>query len=316
MADEFLLVDHPPARTQFYPSRARGLSGGVGWHTTESILDRIAAFTGAEAVARYIRVRTDAGSYSSVHELDGRLALVPWTYTTFSIATSGFNSRTMSIAAAMRASEMDPDDPAVRTVIASMADETFDFWRWLGLDADAIRAAAHWSRDPMREPLERPCLFNHGDVQADRSDAFARHARRSELERLAVGRILARLESANPQPAPLRRRTDTMRHHVNSDGRNEFIDLSGAGVVVNRWEDHDGVLGLWQPTHDKPPPLTSVERCWSEQNSDGRIVIYVAGPPYGDVWMTHQTAPSAGPWVPWYRAADLIAWLHASAKVG
>lgn len=296
---EFYLLAHPPARTQFYPSRVNGPSGAVGYHSTEGILDRVAPYTGNEAVAGFISRRTDPGSYCSVHELDGRLPLVPWGYTTFSIATSGFNSRTMSIAASMRASEVDPDDPATQFILRSMADETFDYWRWLGYNADAINAAAHWARDPA-EPKARACLFTHGDVQGDRSDMFTRSAKRAACERLVLDRIHDRL-GAGPAPAPTRK-DRSMEPLFNTDGRAELLDLNPDGVVMSRWQGADGRLGGWTPiTATQPIPFTSLGAYASPQ--DGRLIA-VAGGAFGLTYYSWQSEPSSGPWVDWIEAGN------------
>lgn len=73
----FYLVDHPPSRSQFRTSRRAAERGVVVVHTAESTPDYVAFDGGAEAVANFIRTRTDVGSYHELADSDSSVPMVP-----------------------------------------------------------------------------------------------------------------------------------------------------------------------------------------------------------------------------------------------
>lgn len=193
----YYLLDYPPKSRQFYPTRANPATGGVGVHTTESVLDRIAPDTGAENVAAFIARRTDPGSYSEIVDTDSVVQMVPDSYTTFSVAVAGYNSRTWNIALACRSDELDPDDTATQVLIATAGARIGAYWMRNGWNpADCARWVGTGA-------LTGPGLFNHGDVQpVDRTDAWAKHPRRADLDRMLVDAIVPPLPPS-PTPTPL-----------------------------------------------------------------------------------------------------------------
>ena len=100
------LDDHPNPNTpqQRRPRRAP-LSGTVGVHTAESIMDTIGPDTGAENVAAFIASRSDYGSYHVLVDSDSVVVMAGDDAETWHIAESdnfgyGMNSHSWGISAA------------------------------------------------------------------------------------------------------------------------------------------------------------------------------------------------------------------------
>jgi hypothetical protein len=165
-------------------------------HTTESIIDRSPPDLGAENVARYISRRQEPGSYTRIIDSDSTVFLVPDDYTTFSIATAGFNSRTLSLALACRSSDLHPHDAWTLAAFDRLAANMVQAWQAGGFDpAPQFITAA--------EALERPGIFHHGDAQPrDRSDAWTRHPHRAGLSDALLAAIHRHLDS-RPVPSPV-----------------------------------------------------------------------------------------------------------------
>jgi hypothetical protein len=214
MADgtRFFLLDNPPATQQFHPSRNAPLTGGVLLHTTESIMDNVGPDTGAENVAGFISRRGDYGSYHTIVDADSTVRLMPDTYTAFHCAASGYNSRTFGLSFACRTADLNPDDPWTQAAFKRAAAELVRFWTENGFDPAAVARFV-----PAEATKSGPGLSTHGDAQpADRSDAFTRHPRRGDLERLLLNEIAALLSPPAPpgvdptmnKPVMMRRKTD------------------------------------------------------------------------------------------------------------
>jgi hypothetical protein len=183
----FYLLDNRPASPQFHTTRANALTGGVLLHTTESVMDSVGIDTGAENVAGFISRRADAGSYHIIVDSDSTVRLVPDAYTAFHCAASGYNSRTLGLSFACRTVDLDPAHAWTRAAFKRAAAELVRFWRENGFDPAACARFR-----PASELLTGAGISTHGDAQpADRSDAFTRHPRRAELERLLLAEIAA-----------------------------------------------------------------------------------------------------------------------------
>lgn len=98
------LIDHPPARQQFYKTRNRQLTGCTVLHTAESVMDTVGPDTGAEAVADFIRARSTPGSYHDLADSDSYLTVVPYESGAFHDGT-GSNNWALSISFACRTSD-------------------------------------------------------------------------------------------------------------------------------------------------------------------------------------------------------------------
>jgi len=185
---QFYLLDNPPASNQFYASRNNGgLTGGIIVHSSEGSSKP----GSAQALAGFISRRSDPGSYSCIVDSGGEVVfMVPDDYTTFSVAASGYNSRTWSICLCGTAVEFSTSDPATMTMIGLAADAIVGFCRRNGFDAGALQ----WNGTGT---LVGPGLACHGDVQPwDRTDAWTTNPNRFSLDSALLAAIQQRI---NPQ---------------------------------------------------------------------------------------------------------------------
>lgn len=181
----YYLLDNPPKSRQFYPSRSNTPTYAIGVHTSEGP-------TGpgtARGLAAFIARRSDPGSYACIVDSEETVVLVPPDYTTFSVAASGYNSRTWHICLAGKSGELSADDANTQAMIARAGEAIRALWTILGI----ALSNAQWIGT---DALNRPGLFCHGDVQPwDRSDAWSTHPDRARLDQLLVDAI-------NPTPTP------------------------------------------------------------------------------------------------------------------
>ena len=196
----YFLLDNPPASRQFYPSRNAALTGGVVIHTTEGV----GSTESAEATARYISTRSNAGSYHCIVDWDSTILLVPDDYTAFSVASAGFNSRTWNIAFACRKDELAVDDFYTAVMFDRAGKAIVEFWQRNGFDPVASN---DWIGTDV---LTRAGLCQHGEAQPrDRSDAFVGHPQQFGLGIMlndAIARYAGGIAPApppEPVPAPL-----------------------------------------------------------------------------------------------------------------
>ena len=182
----YYLLDNPPRSLQFYPSRSNTPTYAIGVHTSEGP-------TGpgsARNLAAFIARRSDPGSYACIVDSEETVVLVPPDYTTFSVAASGYNSRTWHICLAGRSAELSADDSNTQAMIARAGEAIRALWTILGI----ALSNAQWIGT---DALNRPGLFCHGDVQPwDRSDAWSTHPDRARLDQLLVAAI------NTPTPSP------------------------------------------------------------------------------------------------------------------
>jgi hypothetical protein len=287
----YYLLDNPPRSPQFYPSRSNTPTYAIGVHTSEGS-------TGpgsARSLAAFIARRTDPGSYAAIVDSTETVYLVPPDFTTFSVASAGYNSRTWHICLAGRSAELSPDDPNTRAMITRAGTAIRDLWQSLGID---VNAAAQWVGT---DALNRVGLFCHGTVQpADRSDAWSRHPDRATFDQLLINAI----RTAPPTPDPISTKASDMFHMVNTDKRDEFIALTDGGQVVSCWSAKPGgPIGPWAELR----PGIAGSNLVAEYAADGRLCVTLAA--YGELWGSWQAAPSAGPWCDWFRVNDLRAFV-------
>jgi len=176
----YYLIDNPPASPQFYPSRNATPTWAVGVHTSEGP-------TGpgtARSLAAFIARRSDPGSYACIVDSEETIVMVPPDYTTFSVAASGYNSRTWHICLTGRSADLNPDDPNTQAMIRRAGEAIRSLWALLGID---VNAAARWIGT---DALSTVGLFCHGDVQPwDRSDAWSKHPDRAALDQQLINAI-------------------------------------------------------------------------------------------------------------------------------
>lgn len=186
----FYLFDHPPARSQGAPRTTWGYppkpSGVVAVHDTEGVMDDQGDDWGAENTAAYIVTRSDPGSYHEIHDGDSIVVMAPDDWMTWNVAADSANGHNWGISAACRTSDWDPDAEWTQRVIRSMGHSIAAFWARNGID---VAAANRWiTRDQANRRI--PGLILHGTWQpGDRSDAWATHPRRGELDQMLVDAI-------------------------------------------------------------------------------------------------------------------------------
>jgi hypothetical protein len=96
------LLDHPPRRSQYRRPRRQAPSGVIVVHTAENTPDAVALDGGAEAVAGFIRNRSDAGSYHDLADSDSSINLVPYDAEAFHDGT-GSNPHSYGVSVATTA---------------------------------------------------------------------------------------------------------------------------------------------------------------------------------------------------------------------
>lgn len=254
------LLDNPnPYQIQYREGRRGRLSGGVLIHTTESNRSQ-----GALPIAHWIATqRRDHGSYHCIVDADRAIPMAPDNYETWHCAAPGFNQATWGISIAGRSSDLNPDDDWTRRVFTQMAWQLVSFWGRNGIDP-----AAQVFR-PAQQLLTAPGLANHGDAQPwDRSDAFARHPRRSDLERLLLSQIAAIVKPPTPkelEPVSIIAHDDgtdpksppnvwwltdgiTKRRLQNgAAGHAQAVELVVAGLAANKRTANGGVQVIYAP---------------------------------------------------------------------
>lgn len=125
------LVSNPPAVPQYRHPRREEPSGVVVVHTAENIPDTIAADGGAEAVANFIRHRTDPGSYHDLVDSDSWVPLVRYEDEAFHDAT-GSNRHSYGISMATRA-DLWPELPEAwrNATVRNAAKAVAQYAQWL-----------------------------------------------------------------------------------------------------------------------------------------------------------------------------------------
>ena len=273
----FYLLDHPPASRQFYPTRANRMTGGVVVHTSESPQGTNAA----ENTAAFISRRPDPGSYSCIVDLDSTIYLVPDSYTTFSVAANGYNSRTWNICLAAKSSQLSQGSPETWAMIGRAGKAIAEFWTRNGIDPST---AAQWIGTGT---LDRPGLACHGDVQPwDRSDAWSKHPDRTALD---AGLISAILQNS---PKGKTRMFDLIRKQ---DGCIVQFGMF-LGQLTHRWQSVPNAgFGPWVPLNDGQPfPFEGVT---AAQNKDGRFDLCCWNSTTNQV--VYRTQNLNGTWRPW-----------------
>lgn len=196
MTTGYYLLDHPNRTQQYrHPRRAR-LSGMVGVHTTEGVMDNLGADLGAENTAHYITTRTDYGSYHRIVDSGGTVNMAPDDHETWHIGADAHNWHSWGISAACRSTDWDPGSPWTRTVIGIMGAEIRAFWVRNGFDP---AKCARWLTRAQALAHE-PGLIHHGVAQpSDRSDAWVLHPQRAVLDRMLIDAIVG-AEPPTPEP--------------------------------------------------------------------------------------------------------------------
>jgi len=245
------LDTHPQNYRQQLHRSAWGWDGPTGLvtvHTAEGALDRIAPDTGAENVANYITIRSDPGGYHVLVDTDSTIVMARDEMRTGHTRAGNLNGPGWGISAAVRSTEWDPDAEWTKTIIASMGAEIRAFWERQGFDPVA---SARWisGRDVLNAGGRVVGLTHHGDVQSeDRSDAWATHPRRAELDQMLIDAIVG-AAPAPPPPSPPKDWFDmATKEELRTVISDEMISFEGdPAVQINGYlfqilSDHEGRL--------------------------------------------------------------------------
>ena len=182
------LDDHPPVRSQFRCPRRANPNGLVVVHTAEAKPDTIGLDGAAEAVANFIRNRTDAGSYHDLVDSDSIINLVRYECEAFHDGT-GSNPYSYGVSAATKADEWSTVPTGWRNAcVRNMAAAAATYADWLvkrtGIIIPARRVTrseselgvagfiSHAERDPARR-TDPGAAFPWADFLAH-FDAFTR----------------------------------------------------------------------------------------------------------------------------------------------
>ena len=211
---DYYLLDNPPASRQFWPSRTSTPTWAVGVHTSEGP-------TGpgtARNLAAFIARRSDPGSYACIVDSEETIYLVPPDYTTFSVAASGYNSRTWHICLTGRSADLDPGDSNTQAMIRNAGAAIRQLWQQLGID---LNTGSRWIGT---DALNTVGLFCHGDVQPwDRSDAWSKNPDRQLLDQQLIDAI-------RPTPIPPTPQDDDMKRYLLRGDKTGEIYLTDAGL--------------------------------------------------------------------------------------
>lgn len=188
----FFLLDHDCRIPQWRTPRRAPLSGVVGVHTAEGVMDDVDIDTGAENVAAFIVNRSDFGSYHEIVDSDSLVRCAPDDYETWHIGADLMNWHSWGISAACRSTEWDPDGWWTQQTITRMGQQICAFWRRNGFDP--IVCARELTREQALAKV--PGWVLHGVMQTDRTDAWEIHPRRATLSAMLNMAILI----ANGQP--------------------------------------------------------------------------------------------------------------------
>ena len=155
------LDDHPPVRSQFRRPRREQVSGVIVVHTAESTPDFVAFDGGAEAVANFIRNRTDPGSYHELCDSDSAINLVGYDAEAYHDAT-GSNPHSFGVSAATRADVWPLAPEAWRNgCIANMAERCAVYARWVREQRGIIIPARRITREQSEARI--PGFISHAE---------------------------------------------------------------------------------------------------------------------------------------------------------
>lgn len=232
----YYLLDHPnPNCPQTRHRSAWGWSAPTGLvtvHTAEGALDRITPDTGAENVANFIATRTDYGGYHVLVDTDSTIDMAPDDLMTWHTAAGNLNGPGWGISAACRSTEWDPDTDWTRTIIARMGTAIRAFWERQGHDPQQAR----WipGRDVLAAGGRVVGLVHHGDVQpGDRSDAWATHPRRAELDQMLIDAITGATQPDNEEEELMGALDEIRQEFVNQDTRTRAVLLACFDAQLN-----------------------------------------------------------------------------------
>lgn len=155
----YLVANRPKVR-QF---RERGTtpSGVVVVHTAESTPDWVGPDSGAEAVARFIRDRSDYGSYHDLCDSDSIVDLVPYAMQAYGDGT-GSNPHAYHVSAATQAAKwLQASEEWRRATVRNMARASARYARWIKTEHGVVIPARRITR--AQSEARMPGFISHGE---------------------------------------------------------------------------------------------------------------------------------------------------------
>lgn len=221
------LVDNPPVRSQYRSPRRADPSGVVVAHTAENTPDFVAFDGGAEAVAKFIRTRTDPGSYHDLVDSDSAINLVEYDDEAFHDGT-GSNPHSYGVSGATRADVWPLAPQAWRDgCIYQMAAAAARYAVWLRARSGIIIPARRITRTESDNRV--PGFISHEERDPGRrSDPGAQFPWAQFLA--TFDRLNAKDAGSVPKPTE---GTADMAHIVKRTGNNPKVYLVDAGQ--RRW---------------------------------------------------------------------------------
>jgi hypothetical protein len=155
------LDDHPPVRSQFSCPRRETPSGVIVVHTAENTPDFVGFDGTAEAVANFIRTRTDAGSYHDLADSDSTVHLVEYSCEAYHDGT-GSNRHSYGVSMATRA-DIWPFAPEEwrRKTVRNAAQAAARYAKWVRAGRGIIIPARRISRAQSEQRL--PGFISHAE---------------------------------------------------------------------------------------------------------------------------------------------------------
>ncbi|MEM7275247.1 MAG: N-acetylmuramoyl-L-alanine amidase, partial [Actinomycetota bacterium] len=166
------LEQNRPRRSQFLVGRREPIRSVIVVHTAESGTDRFGSDPRAENVARFIRDRSDAGSYHLIGDADSIVQLVRFENEAFQDG-SGSNPWAIGISLAMNAADWPRLSSSRRTQFTDTA-------------AQMASIAARWLSD-RGLPVPEARLLTKAESERANASGFISHARRDPTRRSDPG---------------------------------------------------------------------------------------------------------------------------------
>jgi hypothetical protein len=161
------LVDHPPKRRQYYGNRRKQVTGSIVLHDAEcAAVFKLNQDNAAESVAKFISIRSDAGSYHSIVDSDSIVRVGSYEWEMFHEGTGG-NSWSLGLSFACN-TKVWTTAPAwwLDAIIVNGAQEAYNMAMWVKETAGVNVPAIHISAEQYR--AGQPGFVSHAQLDTGR----------------------------------------------------------------------------------------------------------------------------------------------------